>query len=51
MNRYARVAAATLLALGLFVVWPGAASAQVDARMLRYADVSDTQHCRDSALA
>ena len=42
MQRPYRVAVATLIALGLFIVWPGAVSAQVDARMLRYADVSDT---------
>ena len=42
MQRLSRVVAVTLLAPGLFLVWPGAASAQVDARMLRFADVSDT---------
>lgn len=42
MQCLSRVVAVTLLALGLFLVWPGAASAQVDARMLRFADVSDT---------
>ena len=42
MHRLLRVATATLLALGLFIAWPGAAAAQVDARMLRFPDVSET---------